>query len=184
MRRSIGDKVTVSKDDKELIIKIPGSIEKWMENALLSWVIVWSLIGLYVTFYMFAYDLSKDEQVFFAVYLAFWGYFEYKSVRAWMFKRFGFELIRLDGEFMYHKIDILGRGKLKRFMTENIKGLRVNDEEDKNFSYAYNKSFWILGNERIAFDYMGKKAVFGMHMDDKDAKEVVQLIRKRIKSRS
>ena len=184
MRRSIGDKITVSKTDKELIVKIPGTIEKWMENALLGWVIMWTIMGLYVFYYVSYYELEREPRIFFIVYLAFWAYFEYKSVVSWLFKKYGFELIRVDNEFLYHKVDILGKGKLKRFLLDNVKGMHVNEELDKSMSSVYNKSFWVMGNERIAFQHIDKEAVLGMHLKTNEAKEIVNLINKRIKKRS
>lgn len=183
MRRNIGDKITVSKDEKELIIKIPGSVESWMENALLGWVILWSIMGLYVLYYMMSNNLSNEEQVFFAVYIAFWIYFEYKSVVAYMYKKIGYELIRIDGEFLYYRIVVFGKGKLKRFMLENIRNIHVAKDDAKSFASAYNKSFWVMGNERIIFQHLEKQAAFGMHLSPDEAKEIVQMVRKRIKSK-
>lgn len=184
MKKSIGERITVSKQDEELIIKILGKQEKWMESALLSWVVVWTLVGGYVLFYMLNYDLSREENLFFVVYLTFWGYFEFVSVKAWLYKRFGFELIRLDNEFLYHKVDVLGKGKLKRYLRSNIRSLRLNEGDPRSFSGAYSKSFWVIGNEQIKFDYLEKSAAIGMHLEEKEAKEVIQLLRKNLKNKS
>jgi hypothetical protein len=36
-----------------------------------------------------------------------------------------------------------------------------------------------VGGEKIVFDYIGKKVVFGLRLTEKDAKTVVKMIKKR-----
>ena len=63
MKSSIGNRVTVSKKDKETIIKIDGTIEPWMNHALLGWLVMWTIMGGYVFYFIYS-GSAVEEKVF------------------------------------------------------------------------------------------------------------------------
>ncbi|MAX80950.1 MAG: hypothetical protein CL843_12350 [Crocinitomicaceae bacterium] len=183
MKKNVGKNTTVSKQEGELIIKITGTLpEKWMEHSILAWVILWSSLGGIILYYMIAGEFSGEQKSFFMAYLAFWGYFEYKSLHAFLYKKIGYELIRIKDGYMYYKRNIIGVEKPKRFDLKNISELGLIQHSRKSFAGAYNKSFWVVGNEQVGFKHLTKKMALGIQISEKEAKEIIRLIRTAIKS--
>ncbi len=52
--------------------------------------------------------------------------------------------------------------------------------EQKSLQSAWENSPWIRGGERIEFEYMGKNIRFGRKLKESEAKQLFQLITKRI----
>ena len=181
MQNKIGDKITWSKKDKETVVQISGSMEGWMMQALLAWLILWSTLGVYVLYYLFTKDLTREESLFFTVYLVFWGYFEWKTLYAYLFKLKGFELIQLSADGLHIKRKVLFMEKANHFRLENIKKFEVIDSDNRSFGAVYQKSFWVVGNERIGFQNMNKKAAFGYQLEDADAKNLAHLMNRALK---
>lgn len=178
MKKSLGTNTTISKQNNETIIKVSGTLpEKWMEHALLAWVIVWSTLGSIVFYYWVNGNFTSDQKAFFMVYLAFWGFFEYRSVYSLLYKKFGYELLKLKDGHLYYTKNFLGLGKAHRYDLKNVSELGIIEHSRRSFAGAYNKSFWIVGNERVGFNHISKKVALAMQVTDKEAKEIVRLIK-------
>jgi hypothetical protein len=182
MKKEIGDNISISKEDEEVLIKIINPLEGWQEMALLGWLVLWTSLGIYVTFYLFNAGLERDAYIFFIVYLSFWGYFEYKALHGYLFKKFGYELIKINKEKLLYKRSLFKRGKIKNYLRKNIKGFRLFEPSKKSFAAAYNKTFWTVGNEQIEFDYLGGKVSFGMHLEEKDARQLTVFLNRQLKT--
>lgn len=183
MKQSIGDRITISKQDSETIIRIDGTVESWMNHALLGWVVMWSFTGLYVIHYLYSGKADSDQVFFFITYLAFWGYFEFKAVYSWLFRVRGYELIKINSEALFIKRGVFSFGKVHRYVRENIKDLAKVEMEKNSLNAVYNKSFWVMGNEQIVFRYIGKNIGIGMHLTEKDTAALLMMIRKTLKKK-
>jgi len=176
MRQAIGNRITMSKRDGELIVKITSRMEGWQEMALLGWLVVWTSMGIYVLYYLLFAGLAREQQFFFLTYLAFWGWFEYKVLYAYLFKRFGFELLRFrSGEF-YLQRNLFGLGKVKRYLVENIQKFQKVEHSQKSFSASYNRSFWVVGNEQVHFRYLDQDIALGMHLSDEETSKLLNYL--------
>lgn len=181
MKQSIGERITISKKDSETIIRIDGTVESWMNHALLGWVTLWTLTGLYVIYYLNSGKAQQDQVFFFITYLAFWAYFEYKAVYSWLFRVKGYELIKINPDALYIKRAVFSFGKVNRYVRENVKDVNKVEMDKKSVNAVYNKSFWVMGNERLMFKYIGKNVGFGMHLNDKDTGALLTFVRKTLK---
>jgi len=170
-------------DGKGVDITISGKIERWKEGLLLGWVVLWTLCGVYIASQLFFSSLPREEKLILLVYIVFWAYFEYKSVHAFLWRKYGEERIRIaDGE-LYYKKDIRGYGKATRFFIDNIKSLREITIEKNTYSSVYFRSFWVIGGERLEFSYQGKTIRFAMQLDDKEVKTLFNVIRRRLRKK-
>lgn len=184
MKSSIGNRITVSKLDKETVIKIDGTIEPWMNHALLGWLLMWTVMGVYVFYFIYSGNALEDKVFyFFITYLAFWAYFEIKAMYSWLFRVYGYELVKITPSEFFVKRSLFGYGKVKRFDRENIKELQKVEHNRKSVNAAFNKSFWVMGNEQIQFESIGKHHGFGMHLEEKDRNELLVLLRRVLKKK-
>lgn len=183
MKQEIGERVSVSKKDAETIVRIDGTVEGWMNHALLGWVVMWSITGLFVIRFLYSGKAEASQFYFLITYLAFWAYFEYKAIYSWLFRVKGYELVKITPDAVYIKRAVFNFGKVQRYVRENVKDMEKVDQDSKSLNAVYNKSFWVMGNEKIMFKYIGKNIGFGMHLTDKETSALLSLMRKTLKRR-
>ncbi|MBL1280098.1 MAG: hypothetical protein COA33_007495, partial [Fluviicola sp.] len=61
--------------------------------------------------------------------------------------------------------------------------ITVHQPKEKSIQAAWEKSPWIIGGDRIEFEYLGKLVKFGKKLNDKDTQLLFALITKRIDQR-
>ena len=67
-------------------------------------------------------------------------------------------------------------GSAVSYDLDTIKDLGLVNLSGKSFARSYQNAFWTVGGEQIGFEYLGKKVVIGLRLEEKDAKKVVKLI--------
>lgn len=189
----IGDRISVQDMDHITTIVINPVRVWWKEILLTLWVIGFTFVGLVMIYMLMTdfaslqYDVAPTEdvirnQVIYAiVFLSFWAYFEYKTLKALLWYRFGKELIRIDGDGFTLKKSILSYGKANRYFFENMKGFQQRVEEETSFSNFFENAYWAMGSDAIVFNHYKKIISFGRRVDDKSARLLVRLIDDRIK---
>jgi len=176
----IGERINYKTEAGNLEVSISGKIPKWQESLLFFWVLAWSLCGIFIVQYLFG-DWPRDQKLFLVVYLAFWAFFEYKAVHAWLWRKFGFESIIVKDGQLFLKNNILDKGKTIKYFTQNIKDFGWLSSNPKSFGNVYFKSFWLVGGETIGFVHFGQKVTFGMQLEEREAAKLIGLIRKHFK---
>ena len=58
--------------------------------------------------------------------------------------------------------------------------MRGHEPKERSFQAAWEKSPWIVGGERLEFDYFGKQVKIGLKLDAKDAELLFKLMSKRL----
>lgn len=178
----IGERITYKTDNGQLEVSISGKIPKWQETLLFGWAIAWSLCGLFILQYLFG-DWPKEQKLFLVAYLAFWAYFEYKAVYAWLWRKYGFESITIKNGDLFLKNDLLGRGKVTKYFTQNIKDFGFLNTNPKSFGSVYFNSFWMVGGETIGFKHLSQKVTLGRQLNEKDAAKLIGVLRKHFKKK-
>lgn len=176
----IGEKISVVRKDNEVSIVILASTDKKKLNLLFFWLIAWTVCGLLVVGQYFSLN-DPNLKAYIIGWLAFWAYFEYKIVKVYLWRRGGMEKIKLKDKMLYYKREIGGKGKIHVYQYDFIKDLRLI-VLGNNFINTVNNSYWVIGGERLEFEYYGKTIRFGLQLNDKDAKGLLHLIQKELKS--
>lgn len=178
--RHIGERVTHKQHDNCYTIVISPTIEKWQLNSLLVWVIAWTFCGLAIAYYVM-FELTSLKQMFvFSVILVFWLYFEIRVVKAYLWRKYGLEIIRIDNEFLSIKDSIFKHGKPKNFELSKIEPDHIEDIYINPTSYGkvMNDSFWQVGQGTLVLKYDEKDHYFGTQLENKDSAKLARLIRK------
>lgn len=177
---SIGDRIRAVEEGSETTITIDPSIESWKMTLLFAWLVAWTASGLVIVLQLLS-PQDGEVFIFILVYLAFWSYFEYKIVHAWLWRKWGSEVIKLDqGNFLI-KRDIRGYGKVKTFFKENIRNMRLEEFKPKSFAQSYSRSFWVVGGETILFNNFHDTYGLGLQLEEKDSKNLLSYIKKRMR---
>lgn len=193
MVKWIGDRISVVDENNVTTIVIDPLRVWWKEILLTLWVLSFTFIGLFMVYLYFTNfaglnyvqtptpDEIDNQRIYTIVFLGFWAYFEYRTVKALMWYRFGKELIRIDIDGFRLKKSILTYGKAHRYFFENMKKFGLRKQEPTTFGNFFENAYWSMGTDALLFDYKGKSKSFGRRLNEKDSRLLMRLIDDRIK---
>ncbi len=171
----IGDRVSIlTKDDLLSVVILPKQDKKKL-LVMFFWLLAWSVCGL-IVFINYFQVTEKNAKLFIIIYLSFWAYFEFKILRAFIWRRSGKEKLWITGGKVHYQQEINKKGKIQEFDYSLINDLKLIEKNDLSFSDTINSSFWIKGGERIEFTCAHKTVRFGMQLEDKEAKAIIHEI--------
>lgn len=178
--RHIGERITHKQQDNCYTIVISPTIEKWQMNSLLVWVIAWTFCGIAFLYYTLFETQSPQQLMIFSVILVFWLYFEIRVVRAFLWRKYGLEVIRVDEQFLSIKDSVFQHGKPKNFEVNKLNVDEIVDIhiDPKSYGKVMNDSFWQIGQGTIAMKFDGKEHFFGTQLENKDSAKLARLIKK------
>lgn len=176
----IGKRISIKRTEGELSIVILSLINKLKNRFLFIWFVLWSISGLIV---LSQYFIMQDPNTKTAiiVWMGFWAYFEYKIFHAYLWRKSGKEKIKINDKKLLYKRDVSGGGKIKTYETDFIKDLRLIEPKENSFMEDLNNSYWVIGGEKLTFDYYGKEVKFGLQLDETDAMALLKLIKNELK---
>jgi len=190
----IGERISTEDHADSTTIIIYPKLVMWKLWLLAIWVGGFTFIGV-VMMYLLAggiYSLEvvadnvediRDQQlVYLIVFLGFWFYFEYKTVKSLLWYRFGREYIKLDRDSLTHKRAILGYGKSVRYFYDNMKTIHQIKPETTSFGYFFENAYWSLGTDAIGFTHFNKAKSFGRRLDEKTGKLLLRFIDDKVKT--
>lgn len=175
----IGKRISIKRKEDEISIVIVSSVDKTKNLLLFIWFFLWTLSGIIVLTQYFVLT-DPDTKAAIIAWMGFWAYFEYKIFKAFMWRKFGVEKIKMREEKLFYKRDVSGKGKIKVYEFDFIKDLRVIEPKENSFFENLNNSYWVIAGEKLAFDYYGKEITFGLQLEEKDAKELFRVIKSEI----
>ncbi len=179
----IGKRISFVDDkNKTTIVIYPEGKVLW--NALIgAWTAMWIMLGVIVLWAYFTFEISDQEAIIIVIFLSFWVYYAYKAIKSFLWFLWGKELIKIDEVSLIYKRSIKGYGKAIPYYFENIKKISVTVPKEKSIQSSWEKSPWVIGGERIEFDYKGKRIRFGRKLNEKDTALLFKLVTKRIEER-
>jgi hypothetical protein len=125
---------------------------------------------------------STKETFIFLVLIVFWIYFEIRITRAFLWRTYGLEIIRIDKETLSIKDSIFLHGKPTMYELDKIdvQSLENIHQNPKSYGKVMNDSFWQIGQGTIVFEYDGKQVFFGTQLDNEPSKQLTNHIKKTI----
>ena len=193
MAKWIGDRISTEDHEKSVTIVIFPLKTKWKEALLFAWILGFTFVGVTMLYLLIngvellnapegtTQEELDSQRIYLIIFLGFWSYFEYKTVRSWMWYRFGKELLKIDTEGLTVKKSLFSYGKANKYLFENIKKFGERKSDNTSFGQFFENSYWSLGMDTIGFEYFGKSRTFGRRLDEKSARLLIRFIDDRIK---
>jgi hypothetical protein len=194
MTKTIGDRISVVDHEKSTTIVVLPKRVRWKEILLITWLICFTVAGLYVIYLLFFggidelktgvnFDESvRDQQlIYLTIFVAFWGYFEFITAKATLWYLFGKELLMIDTEALTVKKSIFKYGKAQRYFFENIKKITYEKPDSTSLNSFLDNAYWSTGTEVFRIEYFTKTKSFGRRIDEKEANLLLRLINDRVK---
>jgi hypothetical protein len=170
-------RIQLSNDRKTL--EIPSIADATKLKILMVWFILWTISGM-IVFTQFFVPTSRDVKVWYAVWMAFWAYFEYKASVLLSYRRKGKEILQFSESGFTFRRDINGRGIDKAYERAEIKNIRTVDFKDKKVIARVQPLYWNMGYETVLFDYKGKEEALGLQLTEEEAQQLVKIMKQRL----
>ena len=175
-------RISARSEDDKLIIDIKAFFVSSKQSMLFFWMMAWSFCGAYAISQYFVIDNQRDRLMI-IIYAAFWAYFEYKVVHAFRWRKWGREQIIIEKDRMSITRLIGERGMPRYYDLEYIKNIGPLKTNERNFFHSMNSGYWNVGDEKMSFEYKGKVIPFGMHLDEKNVRELTKKIKHEVQDR-
>ena len=181
--KKIGSKITTKKHADCHTVVISPTIEKWQLNSLLIWTLAWTACGIAFFYYMLTAGFDRAQFFVMVILVTIWLYFEIRIIRAFLWRKFGMEIIKIDQDAILIKDSIFQYGEAKRFELdeleeESVENIHINP---KSYSKVMNDSFWVVGQGSVVLKYEDKEYFFGTQLENNDAEKLVKYIRSSIR---
>jgi hypothetical protein len=173
--KNISARVSFSENSEKTTIIIIPDFDTRKQLLLTIWILLWSIGGFIMIIQLFG-DYTNEEKMFFTVWIFFWLYFEFFALHAWLWNKMGYEKIILKLNGLYYSKKIKNYGKTIFYEKNKIKDLRSSYESEKSLFTALANSYWVVGGEKIAFDYDFKEVNFGQKLNKKETPEILKII--------
>ena len=174
------ERINISKNDNKLEIEINALKNETKQKILLVWIILFSGCGLAIFSQLF-FDYDKFIKLFFAIYLVFWMFFEFKVIYAYRWRNAGIEKIVINTTEIILIKEIGNRGITQILNMNEISNLRFFEIDESSFLKSINSSYWNINKYSLAFDYQGKPIPFAIDMDKNEAKKLLREIEQFLK---
>lgn len=172
----IGERISYTQTNDDLTVVISARIPGFQEALMAAWLVSWTGIGAYFIYELGYVEHERDFQIGMFVMVAFWAYFEFRIGKAFIWKRFGKELIRVTKDRLIYKRSIFSYGKAGNYFLENIKNFGIIKKEERTFKEVMGNSFWLIGTETIGFDYQYKHVKVGLKLEEEESSRLGRLL--------
>lgn len=176
----VSDRVSVEPSPSGVSVVISARLPRGKEAMLVVWFLAWLGCGAYVVIEL-ARTPPGEMRTFMIAFMAFWTWFAIRIGRVVLWRLKGFELIRLkDGQFTI-KDSIFGYGRANAYFVENVQRFGALEIKESSWKWQLNDSFWVMGGERLGFEHLGKKVVFGKGLTRQEAARIAQVLDRGLK---
>lgn len=173
----LSERVSVERDGDRTSVVVSARLPKAKETLLVAWFVAWLVCGAYILYARTQIPAGEPVRQYILAFLAFWAYFAFKVGRAVLWRLKGFELWRVKDGSLTIKDSLFGYGKANTYFVQNIQKLGLIAVDERSWKWQMNESFWVVGGERLGFEHLGKKVVFGKGMTEEEARRVVPLLK-------
>ncbi len=173
----LSKRISVVRSENEVSVVVMAMEKPSQSNTQLFWFILWTICGSVMIYYFFQQEAGKTKTMY-LVWIGFWLYFAYLIGRAWMWRRFGRELIQIkNGKFLY-KRDTAGRGFVHVYAAERVKNFRVAEDNSPKWLKSMGGNTWNTDCNSVAYDFEDKELQMGYQLDAAEKKALIHLFKK------
>lgn len=179
----IGNRISFHEDKLKTTFVIYPEKKAWVTALMGAWCAMWLTIGVVMFWASFALGMTETETIITFVFLAFWFYYAQKVGRSFLWMLYGKEMLKINENSLTLKRAIRKYGKATPYFFDNIERIRMSIPKENSIQSVWENSPWVVGGERLEFDYKGKTIRFGRKLPEKEAKMLFQLVTKRVEAK-
>lgn len=177
--RQVSNRISISQDRDRTRIEISQDIEQWKMWLLRSWLIAWLFVGG-VFIYNVILQPAGSGKILLFIIIAFWAFFLFRIGKALLWRAKGKEIIEIEPKQMWIQNAIGKAGRRQSFKLVHVKAIGKIKEKNEFMAFMDN-SFWIIGGDKIGFNYNGRRFQLGKQLNDREVKSLGQILEKSIR---
>ena len=178
--KQVSERLYFKRNNEELQIEITQQIPRIKETLLITWLVAWLVCGL--VFIGSWLESTGDQSMFLGISVAFWAFFMFRIGKVYFWRKKGKEIIRFKEGLLTIQNAIGSKGKVSSFRIQNINSFGQIAMNQGNFLQSLDFSFWVIGGDRLGFNYESQKIRFGKQLNDKEITVLARIFEKAIKS--
>lgn len=113
------------------------------------------------------------------LFLGVWTVYGAFVLYALLWQLLGKEIVEVSSQSIQVRRQVLGLGRLKEYLAEHIKNLRISPMGHNKLGRSSIRSFLGLAGSLVTFDYGAKTFRFGSRADEAEAKQILTAIQQR-----
>lgn len=180
--KSTEQRIKSTEEQGKFILEINSFKEEDKQKFFSVWLGAFLLCGLAIISQLFTADNSEMKLMIF-VFAIFWGYFSYKMIRTWRWRKNGKEVLEFTDEYLYLGKRFGERGLLKPYTIEKVVSPRKFKNESNDFVKSMNDSYWMISNEQLCFNFGNKIILFGHRLSEKEISKVLKIVQLQLNKR-
>lgn len=177
----LSERVSIDRQEGRTSVVISARPNRGQEALLITWTLAWLCCGAYVIWERTKLPPGDELRQYLLVFLAFWTYFLLQIGKATLWRLKGFELWRIKDGTLIIKDSLFGFGKAHSYFVDNIQKLGLLAVDERSWKWQWNQSVWVIGGERLGFEHLGKKVVFGKGLTEEEARRLVPILKDALK---
>lgn len=182
-RRSATSTPRILLTDKpdELRIVIPNRRSWFVIGVLAFWVCAWGVGEVMGSTALFKGGVPPGEEGLMLAWLGVWTISGLAALVALQWQVMGKEIVTVQGETLHTQREGGGIGFRKEYDVPQMANLRVEQPKFSPFDVSASFQLWGVGGGVIAFEYGAKTRRFGAGLDEAEAKQVVDALKRRFR---
>lgn len=178
-KQSSPSRVLITDTPDSLRIVILG-IRSWFVIGILGlWICAWGVAEVMVPAQFLQGTIPSEAQSLLFAWFAVWTVGGLLAIYAFLWQVIGKEMAAVQGQVFITRRDIGGFGFNTVYDLSRVKNLRAEPSGFNPLDISTALQLWGVGGGRIVFDYDAKTHRFGAGLDEAEAKQIVEAIKKR-----
>jgi len=177
--QSSPSRVLITDTPDSLRIVILGTRSWFVIGVLGLWISAWAVAEVMIPSQFLQGNIPPEAQSLLFAWLVVWTVGGLLAIYAFLWQVMGKEMAAAQGQVLITRRDIGGFGLNKAYDLSQIQNLRVRPFGFNPLDISGALQLWGIGGGMIAFDYEAKTHRFGAGLDEDEAKQVVESIKKR-----
>jgi hypothetical protein len=155
----------------------------WFVIGMLAfWVCAWGVGEVIGSTTWFKGEVPPGEEGLMLAWLGVWTVSGLAALVALQWQVMGKEIVMVQGQALRTRREGGGIGFRKEYDVQQIANLRVEQPKFSPFDVSASFQLWGIGGGVIAFESGGKTRRFGAGLDEAEAKQVVDSLKRRLKT--
>ena len=180
-RKPTASRVTIKDTPEELRIVIPNRRSWFVIGVLTFWVCAWGVGEVMGSTTLFKGEVPPGEEGLMLAWLGVWTVSGLAALMALQWQVMGKEIVTLQGQILKTRREGGGIGFGKEYDLQQMANLRVGQPSFSPFDVSASFQLWGIGGGVIAYESGGKTRRFGAGLDETEAKQVVDALKRRLR---
>ena len=181
-RPPAASRITITDQPDELRLVIPNRRSWFVIGMLAFWVCAWGVGEVMGSTTMYKGDVPPGEEGLMLAWLGVWTVSGLAALVALQWQVMGKEIVTVQGQTLKTQREGGGIGFRKEYDMQQMVNLRVEPPRFSPFDVSASLQLWGIGGGVIAFESGGKILRFGAGLDETEAKQVVDALKRRLRT--